>query len=143
MPTCLWTNETSDRPVPVELDVPSRTGGAGSERTVYVLPEHEADLRAYVGRVARYGRTFFVAILAITALLVAVPLVGDAAGWSDRSIAASVGLGVVALGALIVAFPFATPETVGAFGVRTSVRIARVLGGITVALGVWITAFVG
>lgn len=138
---CIWTNRWNDRVVPVEVQVPSATGGPGSGRTLYVLPEHEADLRAYNARVARYGRPMLVAILGLSALLLIVTAGGAVFGLSGRAMALSAGLGVAAMGALLVAFPFATPQTVDALGIRAARTTARVLGVLTLLLGLGIAAF--
>ena len=143
MPRCIWTNDTSDRAVPVTLDVPTPTGGTTAPRTLHVLPEHEADLRAYNARVVRYGRPFLAGMLGLCGLLVAAAVAGPAFGWGDRTVAAVVGLGVVGMGALMVALPFATPQTVEALGIRASRRGARALGVLTVALGGTIALFAG
>ena len=141
MPVCIWTHETSDRAIPVTLDVPSGTGATRTERTVHVLPEHEADLRAYNDRVARYGRTFLRAMFGLSAVLLGVSVGGALGGWSDDVVGLVVGFGLSAVGWLMIAFPFATPQTVGALGIRRSVWIARVLGALTVGLGIWIALF--
>ena len=135
MPRCIWTHETSDRTVPVTLDVPSSTGGGATQRTVDVLPEHEADLRAYNARATRYGRPFVLAMLAFSALLLGVAVGGAVLGLSETLVSRLVGLGVAAIGWLTIAFPFATPQTVGMLGVRRSIHLARGLGVLTVALG--------
>ena len=137
-PRCIWTGQRSDRAVPVTLDVPSRTAGAASPRTVHVLPEHEDDLRAYNASVTRWGRPMLVGLLALTVALVGLAVAGAVLGVSEADTAVGAGALVGAMGLVIVAFPFATPETVGAVGIRASVRIARVLGLVAVALGVWI-----
>ena len=138
MPVCIWTHETSDRVVPVTLDVPSNTGGERTERTLHVLPEHEADLRAYNDRVATHGRTFVRSMFGLSAVLLGVAVGGAVADWPTSIVSAVVGLGVSAIGWLMIAFPFATPQTVGALGIRRSVRLTRVLGAVTVGLGIWI-----
>lgn len=141
MPTCIWTNETTDRAVPITLDVPSATGGARSSQTSHVLPEHEADVRAYNERVARGGRLMLVGVLGLSGMMVVVAIGGEIAGWSDRSIAVIAGWMVVATSALLFALPFATPQTVGALGIRGSVRLSRalavVMAGIGIGIAVW------
>lgn len=141
MPTCIWTNKTTDRAVPVTLDVPSNTGGERTPQTMHVLPEHEADLRAYNERVARWGRPMIVGLLGLSGLMVAVALGGGLAGWSDRTVAQIAGGLVVAMSVVLFAFPFATPQTVGMFGIRTSIRLARVSGIVMAGLGLWIALY--
>lgn len=138
VPTCVWSHETSDRVVPVRLDVPSNTGGARTERTLHVLPEHEADLRAYNERVARHGRTFLRATLGLSAVLLGVAVGGAVGGWSEALVGAIVGFGVSAIGWLMIIFPFVTPTTIDLMGIRRSMWLARGLGAITVGLGIWV-----
>ncbi|PAP75512.1 hypothetical protein [Rubrivirga marina] len=138
MPTCIWSHETSDRVVPLTLDVPSNTGGERTEQTLYVLPEHEAALRAYNERVARFGKTFLRAMLGLSAALLGVAVGAPLFGWPDATASAIVGLGVSGIGWLMIAFPFATPTTVRSLGIRRSIWIARGLGAVTVGLGIWI-----
>ncbi len=141
MPTCIWTNEATDRAVPITLDVPSSTGGAGSPRTAHVLPEHESDVRAYVQRVERGGRLMLAGVLGLSGIMVAVAVGGEVAGWSDRVIAQIAGWLVIAMSGLLVAFPFATPQTVGALGIRASIRLTRALSVVLAAIGVWIALY--
>jgi thiosulfate reductase cytochrome b subunit len=62
--------------------------------------------------------------------------VAGAAGASpERSVAIVVGVALVALGGLLMIFPFTTPETIEAFGVRRSILTARFVGIITIVLG--------
>ena len=118
--------------------MPSNTGGERTERTLHVLPEYEADLRAYNERVARFGRTFLRAMLGLSAALLGVAVGAPLFGWPGATASAIVGLGISAIGWLMIAFPFATPTTVGALGIHRSIWIARGVGAATVGLGIWI-----
>ncbi len=138
MPVCIWSHETSDRTISVALDVPSATGGEGSRRTVWVLPEHEADLRACNASVTRNGRLFLVATLGLSALVAVVA--SDVMGLPESASTAAGGLGVAAIGLVIAALPFATPQTIQMVGIRRSVVFVRALGLLVAAMGVWVAA---
>jgi hypothetical protein len=103
-----------------------------------VLPEHEAALRAHVARARRYGLPFLIGVVVIGVLAFALalsPIIRP--DWEPIATPIS-GVLVIVLGLLFVAFPFTTPETSAFFGLRASIRIARVLGLLLAALGAWI-----
>lgn len=128
-PKCLWTGTYSDRAIPVEL------AGLGRSETVCVLPEHEAELRAYAGQARRHGRTLLVGLLSLTAVSVLAAVLALLGVLGDLATARAIGGSVIGMGALMVAVPLATPETLQAFGARRARQIARVSGGLTVAIG--------
>ncbi|MEM1117187.1 MAG: hypothetical protein AAF845_19855 [Bacteroidota bacterium] len=132
---CIWTFQRDDRVIPVTVDAPALFGGRALPRTFHVLPEHEADLRAYLDLAARYGRPMLGGVLGLTAAIVGVAVLAVAFGWPDRLVAVAVGALTAGIGLVLIALPFVTPQTVMAFGLQSSVRIARWVGGLTVAVG--------
>lgn len=133
MPVCIWTGRSSDRAVPVP---PAASSTAGAP--LFALPEHADDVRRYRQRVERWGTPMLLALLGLTGVLLVAAVGGSAFGWSDGVVGGVAGASVAAMGLVMVVFPFATPQMVGAFGIRRSVRIARGLGLLTAALGVGI-----
>ena len=121
----------------VEITVPGtdRFGRLSEPETHSVLPEHEADLRAFASLAQRTGRAFLLSILGLTAVVVVVAALGTFGVLSPAASAWGVGLGCMGMGLLMIALPFATPETIGAFGVRRSIRIARVSGVVVAGVG--------
>lgn len=139
---CAWSGEQSDRLIEVPIPSVDRIGRHRGSTTVHVLPEHEAALRAHVDLGRRYGSRFLLAfiILGIAAFATAM------APAIDPSLAPTVvpiaGVLIGLMGLLIIVLPFSTPETSAFFGLRRSIRIARVLGVLMLILGAWI-AIVG
>jgi hypothetical protein len=136
---CAWTGERSDRLTSVVVDGIDRIGRPTGPVRLLVLPEHETALRDHVARARRFGLPFLVGVVVIGVLafgLAMTPMILP--GWEPVATPLS-GLLVILLGLLFVAFPFTTPETSAFFGLRASIRIARVLGLLLAALGAWIT----
>ena len=140
-PRCAWTGQRSDRAVEITVPGTDRFGRPAEPDAHTVLPEHEADLRAFADLAQRAGRPFLLAILALTVGIVAVALLGTFGVLSDAASAWGAGLGCMGMGLLMIALPFATPEAVAALGVRRSMLLARVSGvvvaGVGLAIGLW------
>ena len=134
-PKCLWTGQRSDRAIEITVPGTDALGRSIDVQTLTVLPEHEADLRAFADRARRMGRPFLVTILSLTAAILVVAALGTFEVISGAASAWGVGLGCIGMGVLMVALPFATPETVAAFGVRRSITLACVSGVIVIAVG--------
>ena len=139
---CLWTGKRDERVIEIDVQGTDRLGKPGDIETLTVLPEHEAELRTYAERAHRYGSTLLFGILGLTAVSIAAAVLGVADVWSGTTTVRLIGASVGAMGALMVALPLATPETLQAFGARRSIQIARVSGLITLATGLAI-AFLG
>ena len=77
-----------------------------------------------------------VGVLGLSGVLLAVAVGAEVLEWSDRAVSGIAGVIVVAMSALLFAFPFATPQTVGMMGIRSSIRLTRVLAAGMAALGV-------
>jgi hypothetical protein len=121
---CVWSNrhDAGTRSITLQVDPhPS------PEETVFVCPVHEAQLRRFVAYARRFGNLFLV--------LVAVTIVGIAVA-AILEVPGGVGAGLVFFGVTILAFPFATPETVKKLGVRHAVWVARGIGAAVIGLGV-------
>jgi hypothetical protein len=140
-PKCLWTGTHSDRAIQIEVQGTDRLGRPGDMETVSVLPEHEADLRAYVGLARRFGSILLGGILGLTAVSVIAAVLGAAGVWSDTAAVWAIGASVSGIGVLMIVLPLATPETLQAFGVRRSIQIARVSGAVTFVTGLAIAFF--
>ncbi len=122
---CVWSGEVSSRLKPVELEV---LGWMRSHRkTFWVSPEHEAALRGFVAFRNRFVRVFG-ALLLVEALIVI-------AGIAAREVWVSCA-GIIAIGFTVVAFPFATPQTIKQLGMRRARNVARAGGFVAIALGV-------
>jgi hypothetical protein len=137
-PQCAWTGVRTADAVPITIPGVDRFGRNVPPRTVRVLPEHADDLMSFADRVRRYGRLFLGAITVLTIGMVAAVILLMADVVAESTAARVVGVLVALLGMLGVSMPFTTPETIGAFGVRRSIVVARVLGVITIALGAMI-----
>lgn len=122
---CIWSNEPAAGLKPLTLDGPGRLWGRRS-RTMLVLPEHEAAVRRYMAYAARFAVPFTLVVL----ILAAIAIVGAIL----RTIWLT-GTAVALLGALSLIFPFTSEQTIGAFGIRRSITIARVIGVVTLIAG--------
>lgn len=134
--TCMWSNEKSARVNEITVETVDRTGGNPHPKTVYVLPEHEDDLRAHIADVRENGRTMLIVIAVLTATLMITALGGMLAGLESVTLRA-VGVQVALMGGVILRFPFSTPETVDMLGVGRARTVTRWIGALTVVIGVW------
>lgn len=130
-PRCLWSHRTGDDLVPITVPRTDGWGRVVGEQGVHVAPEYEQRTRDFVARAVRYGRPFLVGVLLGLAGLIGFATAGrfEAAGGS-----------LVALGLLFQVLPFATPQTVEWFGLRTSIVVARLGGLVLAGLGVLIAS---
>lgn len=130
-PRCLWSNRTGEGLKEITLPTMDRFAIRMREERVYVLPEHEAELRRFNDYANRWGRLFLGLMLLGTLGILVFALDDNDLG---------IGLSIVLLGVLGVVFPFATPETVQALGVRSAVRTTRILSAGVTVLGVLVAA---
>lgn len=100
---------------------------------------HEEKLRRFCARLRRDAGRFAVAMFGLFLLSIACVVVIEAGMASDATRALLDGLlaggTLLGLGLLLFAFPFATPTTVEGLGVRTSIRVVRVIALILSTLG--------
>lgn len=129
---CIWTGERTDEVVAVTARMRTRFGTDPHEATFYVQPRHEAALRAYLDRFARFGGWFMAGLAAYAAVAVLVSVLAVLGVLPEPAGVTTLGVLTVALGVALHRLPFATPETVAMFGLRRSVRLARA-GGVLVA----------
>ena len=126
---CAWSNQESDRLKEVTLVTPNQLGLQPTPRTFQVLPECELALRRFISRLERFGLLFALSVLAISIGMVVAAALGRFAliPWM-----------VALTGALVIVFPFATPQTVSRFGFKTSITVVRFFGGVLVVLGAFL-----
>ena len=51
------------------------------------------------------------------------------------------GIGIMLLGAIVVLFPFVTPETTAIFGYKRAKIVGRILGLMLEVVGIWVVFF--
>ena len=130
---CAWTGKRAGELKEVWLTVPNRWGGSPHEERFLVSPEYESELRSYTQRLTRYGGLYVILVIASILAMITFAMLGSMTG----GVVSLLGMGLI-----LVAFPFATPETVQIEGVRTSVRHTRIAGAalVVVAVGLLIWA---
>lgn len=124
---CVWCHQRDEDLIEVTVVARNRFASRPRETVCLVHPEHEEAFRNHNDYAQRYGFLFLVC----TGILVAAALFKT---WGAVGYGAIVG----ALGALIMVFPFATPETARVIGAKASIQVARLLGAFLVGLGVLI-----
>jgi hypothetical protein len=122
---CIWSNQRDADTREISLQPPGRYAA----ETYWVCPAHEAELRAFHARLHRDKYRFLGGIaLVVVAAIVAGLLDSERLG----------GVAMVGLGLFMLAYPFATPQTVQMMGVRASLRLVRVLTVPVVAIGLYL-----
>lgn len=130
---CLWCHGAEGELRQIDI-----TGKAWDDGPVHVHPEHEQRLRSFVKRVE--GRSTLFISLTVLAVFVVMnsTLVGIMVTWALGL--AIMGAALSGLGAVCLAMPFATTQTVRAVGVLRSIRIAQMVGLGTGAFGIGLLA---
>lgn len=133
---CRWCNKAGPDLKEVVLTTLDRFAIKRVERSYLVHPEHEQDLARFNDLGLKYGRLF----LTLVAVSIAAFMVLEVGLLQVHRAAAILGAGavVILLGAGVIAMPFATPETVALFGLRTSIILVRACGCVAVGLGIFI-----
>ena len=140
MRACAWSGDTSDRLVQITIPAVDGLGRRTAPRVVHVLPEHREHVEDYARQAQRRARPFTLALGSLIVVVLAAALLGGAGVLDEQAVALAIGVALAALGALLVIIPFTTPQTIEAFGIRRSIRAARVIGVVTIALGSVIAA---
>jgi len=124
---CAWSGAAGADLEQVEVETVDRWGRPRGPRAFWVQPQHRAALVAHGRFAARYARWFLPAVVVSLALMVLATQLAGTPGLA---------LGLALFGTLLVALPFATPETVWMLGVRKSVLLARGIGVVMALVGV-------
>lgn len=132
---CVWSGKRDPRVITITLNSLSRFTKP-EEKTFYVLPEYEQNLRDFNEKLVAGGRTFLILIIGLIVLLQIVALVAITNFFSDAMILYVVGVITALIGVVIIRYPFATPETVKWLGYKKSITLARAAGYLTIAIGV-------
>lgn len=112
---------------------PSVLSSTVREETVLVHSEHEAPVRQYY-RAVRQDGPFALRLLAGVSVVGAVLSFGTA--FVLPVVSGIMGaLLLMTIGAVILRFPFSTPETIQLFGLRRSLTITRISGIVCLLLG--------
>ena len=130
---CIWSNRKDPGTREITLTPADRLS---RPETVWVCPAHEPQFRAFHAYAERYEGWF----LALFGLLVFGAFLSIPLGISEATTGRVIAL---CFGALMVVFPFATPQTVQMLGMRTSVLLVRVGGVALFGYGAFMLAASG
>jgi len=130
---CAWCNRADGDLREIEVASPGRSGASPKAQRVIIHVEHEAQFRNYNDRVSKFGRRFLVLVGICLVAMIVMEFVLVKVSLSLGI--AAIGAAVAFVGGAIILFPFATPETIRAFGVRAGIRMARSAGALLVAAG--------
>lgn len=133
---CIWCNRHSDNIKEVTVTLPKRRGFDFETKTFPVMPECEKEFQSFADFMKEKTSFLMTGILISTAAIILASAGLIAELVSDRTAAWVIGAAVAVQGVLIVKYPFVTPETRNAFGVRSSVKVARVTGAIAALTGI-------
>lgn len=132
---CIWSGKRSPNVIPITLKTLDRFAQP-TERTFYVLPEHAEDLRRFNHKFVSFGKPFLFVIIALSVLLIIIPIILLAVSAPDSIILLTIGFLVFLMGILVVIFPFSTPETIRWLGIQKAIIVTRIVGVLTSLLGV-------
>lgn len=139
---CVWCNGSDGELRTIWEVTPNRFGLNPRKREYTVHPRHEDETRAYL-RDLRENASLFVkfavgwVVVGFVLFLVALSMSGGE-GAEEAWATMVYGPYTVALGLFVVRYPYSTPETVRWLGLRAARKLARLMGWVTVGLGIWI-----
>lgn len=142
---CIWCNGSGGELTTIEVPAANQFPAEGVEprrEEARVHPGHEDRAKEFAERAHRQSGVFivvmaFVPLLLVVPVALAMELAGGGPG-GEHWVRLVAGILLVVLGLFAIRYPFATPRTVEWFGMRSSIRIARVAAGVSVAIGVGI-----
>lgn len=133
---CIWCNKKDNSLKEIVVTASNRFGSKPREKIFFVHPEHEITFRAFNQYSEKFNKLFLVligiALLAMILLQIVLVAVNQNLGIIG------VGVAVIFLGILVIVFPFSTPETVMLFGLKSAIKLVRVVGLVAVGLGGWV-----
>ena len=132
---CAWCHERGGDLKQITVTVWDHFVLHQQEQILTVHPGHEEKVQTFAAHFRRYGRFFLVSIAAV----LLAPLV-TSFFFSEAAEDVLGGVFVALLGVILIAFPFCTNATAEMMGLRSSIRLARVLGMICLLLGAVIAA---
>ena len=128
---CIWCNKESYEVK--EISVLSTGFPAAKRREIsfFVCPEHEEKLCGFYDRVRRYALLFISLVAILLLSLVVSALLGN-----NNYLFGYLFIGSFALiGLVMFIFPFCSQSTFDFMSIATSIKVARIMGGIMFALG--------
>lgn len=126
---CVWCGRESEALESLELPTLDRWGRPTGAKRFPVDPQHREALLAFSAFTARYGPRFLPALGVWLVAMVVASWISGIAG---------AGVGLMLLGLLMFALPFATPETVAMVGIRASVVLVRCMAAAIALMGVFL-----
>jgi hypothetical protein len=132
MQKCIWCNKKNDELR--EIFIPNTNPSASKlhEISCFVCPEHEQKLRKFFNRARRYA-LLFIGLMVLSLISLIISGGYSNRDWSENAFIAS----FASIGLIIIIFPFCTPQTIAMIGVAKSIIIARIIGGIIFAAGIY------
>ena len=130
---CEWCGKQSNELK--EISVLSAGLPAVKQREIFyfVCPEHEQKLRGFYDRVRRYA-LLFLGLITLSLIGLITPTICSDNYWAGYLFIIS----FASIGLVIYIFPFCSPTTFEFMSVKTSIKLARIIGGVIFALGtIW------
>lgn len=133
---CAWCGRSDGELQTIIVELPDRLTISTQEQSLTVHPEHETSMRSYAARIRTHGRRFLILVGLLGGL---APLLGTLLLIVQLGVGlAIIGSAVFALGIVLFAYPFATPETIQFTGVKTARVLVRGAAVLVTGLGIWI-----
>lgn len=138
---CVWCARTDDAVREISVPMADRWGANPRERPLWVHGEHEDAFRSFAAGANRNGRTFLFGLVAFALAFCALGVADVVLDLDNRLVAVAGGAAVALLGVMLIRYPFATPETTSGMGIDLSIKMVRVYGGVFIAAGLAMAAF--
>lgn len=130
---CVWCSKDSGTLNEISAPMVNRYGGAPMERMFWVHPEHEGPFRRFAIDVNRNATRFILALVGTGLGMLVAATICVVTDNEAVAIAGVVG-GPIIASILMIRWPFATPETVDAIGIRSSIIAVRIVACVFLAL---------
>ena len=131
MAKCMWCGRKS---FDIKLISVVSTSPFASKRynvSIFACDEHEQRLRGFYDRVRQHALLFIILTSILPLGLIVSGIFMNKYLWAGYLFSAIFG----GLGSVLIIFPFCSPSTLDFMSVATSIKLARVIGAIMLALG--------
>jgi hypothetical protein len=131
MSKCIWCGKESHEIKEIMVLSTNPAVANRYEVALFVCPEHEGKLQGFYDRVRRYVLLFIVLTAILLLGLIVSAIFWDKYWWAGYLFSTS----IAAMGLVLIVFPFCSQSTFNFMSIATSIKLARIMGGMLIAFG--------
>jgi hypothetical protein len=120
----IWSGKYSESLLKVSTNFNSE------QKDIFVEPEHNVQLLAYLSFAEKWKNIFLISVLSVSCGIAILALA--APPWT-------IGACLVLLAAILMALPLPTPQTIQLIGIKKSILLIRTIAVLIAVAGAWIS----